>query len=218
MGTHHFPSHASSVSLGALGQHPQPGLLERHFFALTLGDSSKEAQRGCKEGLSFQTGAGHPAPTSLWWCRCKIFILLSYCSLISSGCSFCVSISHLPNSVARFLHLVCLWKNSFILLPCSNCSPGTLLFHLSHIVLFHFLLLDTASALCSPLVFVATINSLLPAREGSFWILCSLFWYSACPEHPTGQTVSLPSASIQIESCPNSVKDKIFSFMEFHKG
>lgn len=66
MGTHHFPSHASSVSLGALGQHPQPGLLERHFFALTLGDSSKEAQRGCKEGLSFQTGAGHPAPTSLW--------------------------------------------------------------------------------------------------------------------------------------------------------
>lgn len=49
----------------------------------------------------------------------------------------------------------------------SQPSPGPLLFNLPHIVLFLFLLLDTASALCSPLEFLATTHSLLPAREGS---------------------------------------------------
>lgn len=203
MGTPHLSSHGSSVSLGAFGQHAQPEILKRHlhFFVFRPGDSSKEAQCGCKEGLTFQTGAWHPVPTSPWWYRCKIFILPSYSGLIFSSCSFCVSVTHLPNSAARFFAPGVLVKE-FLSSPAllklfSQPSPATL----PHIVQFHFLPLDTASAFCSPLVFLATIRSLLPAWEGSFWILYSLLWYLARPEHPIGQTVPLPSASIQIESC-----------------
>lgn len=157
LGRPHRSSHCSSVSLGAFGQHPQPVLLERqlHFFVLRPGDSSEEAQRGCKEGLTFQTGAWHPAPTSPWWYRCKIFIQLSYSGLILSNCSFCVSITHLPDSVARFLHLVCLWKNSLVLLPCSNCSPSPLLapYCLTfHILFFSFFFSWTQPQLCAALL------------------------------------------------------------------